>query len=198
LGYVLDHPVDRPARLTRDRARRCPAEARVIVRPVYTLHRRQWLPLTLHETFEFFERPGNLPLITPTWLGFCLLTPEPIVMTRGLLIDYQVRVLGIRSHWRSLISEYNPPHGFRDVQVIGPYRLWDHRHRFWRENGGTAIEDFVVYEAPLGPIGALMNRLVIERQLRDIFDYRHRRIEELLLGNASRSWSQAGVVAGAA
>ena len=171
----------------------------MIVRPVYTLHRRQWLPLALHETFEFFERPGNLPLITPPWLGFRLLTPEPIVMMRGLLIDYQVRILGIRSHWRSLISEYDPPHGFRDVQVIGPYRLWDHRHRFWRDKGGTAIEDFVVYEAPFGLIGALMNRLVIERQLRDIFDYRHRRIEEeLLLGDASRPAREAGVAEGAA
>jgi len=170
----------------------------MIVRPVCTLHRRQWLPLRLQETFEFFERPRNLPLITPPRLGLRLLTPEPITMMRGLLIDYQVRVLGIRSHWRSLISEYDPPHAFRDVQVIGPYRLWDHRHRFWRENGGTAIEDFVVYEAPFGPIGALMNRLVIERQLRDIFDYRQRRIKELLLRGASSSSREAGMVAGAA
>jgi ligand-binding SRPBCC domain-containing protein len=178
--------------------RRFPEEARMFVRPVYTLHRRHWLPLTLHETFEFFERPRNLPLITPPRLGFRILTPEPIAMTRGLLIDYQVRVLGIPNHWRSLISEYDPPHAFRDVQVIGPYRLWDHRHRFWRDNGGTAIEDFVVYEPPFGPIGALMNWLVIERQLREIFDYRHRRIEELLLGGAARARPEAGVVPGAA
>jgi hypothetical protein len=169
----------------------------MVVRPVYTLHRWQWLPLTLHQTFEFFERPQNLPLITPPELGFRILTLEPIIMARGLLIDCQVRVLGIRSHWRSLISEYDPPHAFRDVQVIGPYRLWDHRHRFWQDNGGTAIEDFVVYEAPFGPIGALMNRLLIARQLRDIFNYRHCRIEELLVKGAARPRPEAGVVAGA-
>ena len=55
----------------------------MFVRPVYTLHRRHWLPLTLHETFEFFERPRNLPLITPPRLGFRILTPEPIAMTFG-------------------------------------------------------------------------------------------------------------------
>ena len=153
----------------------------MIGRPVYTLHRRHWVPRALPETFEFFEQPRNLPLITPPWLDFRILTPGPIVMARGLTIDYHVRVLGMRTHWRSLISEYDPPRSFRDVQVIGVYRLWDHRHRFWRENEGTVIEDVVVYEPPYGPLGALANRLFIDRQLRDIFDYRRRRIEELLL-----------------
>jgi len=101
-------------------------------------------------------------------------------------------VMGMRTHWRSLISEYDPPHSFRDVQVIGVYRLWDHRHRFWRENGGTVIEDFVVYEPPFGLIGALLNRLLIDRQLRDIFEYRRRRIEELLLGGIARRRSEPG------
>lgn len=155
-------------------------------RPVYTLNRRHWVPRTLDETFEFFERPHNLPLITPSWLDFRILTPEPITMARGLTIDYRVRLLGMRIHWRSLISEYDPPHAFRDIQTIGAYRRWDHRHRFWREDGGTVIEDVVVYEPPLGPAGALMHRLFIKKQLRDIFDYRRRRIDELLLGDAAR------------
>ena len=152
----------------------------MILRPVYTLHRRQKLSRGLHETFELFERPQNLPRITPPSLDFRILTPEPIAMARGLLIDYRVRVMGVPTHWRSLISEYDPPHGFRDVQVIGPYRLWDHRHRFWREGGGTVIEDFVVYEPPFGPLGALVHRLAIRRQLEAIFDFRRRRIDELL------------------
>jgi ligand-binding SRPBCC domain-containing protein len=148
--------------------------------PVRTLYRRQWVPRTLHDTFAFFERPQNLARITPPWLGFRTLTPEPIRMARGLTLDYTVRVLGVRSHWRSLISEYDPPASFRDVQVIGPYRLWDHRHRFWREDGGTAIEDFVVYELPLGPLGVLVDRLTVRRQLDAIFDYRRAQIEALL------------------
>jgi ligand-binding SRPBCC domain-containing protein len=152
----------------------------VIFRPVYTLHRCAWVPSGLHETFEFFERPQNLARITPPWLGFRILTPEPIVMARGLTIDYRVRVLGMPSHWRSLISEYDPPNSFRDLQVIGPYRLWDHRHRFRREQGGTVIEDFVVYELPLGPLGLVLNRLAVRRQLDAIFDYRQAQIDALL------------------
>ena len=157
----------------------------MIARSVYTLHRRQWLPRRLHETFEFFERPENLSRITPPWLRFRVLTPDPIHMRRGLTIDYHVRVLGMTTHWRSRISEYDPPFSFRDEQVIGPYRLWDHRHRFWRENGGTVVEDFVVYGPPLGPIGALLDRLVVRRQLGDIFDFRGREIERLLVPGQS-------------
>jgi ligand-binding SRPBCC domain-containing protein len=152
----------------------------MVWRPVYTLHRVQRLRRGLHETFELFERPENLPRITPPWLDLRILTPGPIAMARGLVIDYRVRVMGVRTHWRSLISEYDPPHAFRDVQVIGPYRLWDHRHRFRRDGGGTLIEDFVVYQPPLGPLGALLHRLSIRRQLEAIFEFRRRRVEQLL------------------
>ena len=154
---------------------------------VRTLYRRHWIPQGLHATFEFFERPENLARITPPWLGFRILTPQPIRMGRGVTIDYTVRVLGIPSHWRSLITEYDAPHSFRDVQVIGPYRRWDHRHRFWPEHGGTVIEDFVVYALPLGPLGPLVNRLTVRRQLDAIFDFRRAQIAILLAGTACAS-----------
>jgi ligand-binding SRPBCC domain-containing protein len=150
------------------------------------LGRQQRVPLPLEATFEFFARPENLALITPSWLGLRLLTPAPITMAAGLTLDYRVLVLGVPRPWRSLIEEYDPPHGFRDVQVIGPYRLWDHRHRFRREPGGTLIEDLVAYEPPLGPLGVLLDHLVIRRRLQQIFDYRRQRIEALLLGARGR------------
>jgi ligand-binding SRPBCC domain-containing protein len=149
-----------------------------------TLYRKQRLPIPPAETFAFFERPENLALITPPWLGFRLLTPPPIAMRAGLTLDYRVRVLGVPWRWRSLIQEYDPPHGFRDVQLIGPYRLWDHRHRFRPERSGTLVEDLVVYEPPLGRLGTLLDRFVIRRRLQEIFEYRRRRIQALLLSDA--------------
>ena len=157
----------------------------MILQPVYALRRRQWVPRPLAETFAFFEEPRNLPRITPPWLDFQILTPEPFVMAQNLVLDYHVRVLGVGTRWRSLISEYEPPHRFRDVQIAGVYRLWEHCHCFRKEGHGTAIEDEVLYAPPLGRLGALMNRLFIDRQLREIFDYRHRRIDELLVGTSA-------------
>jgi len=157
----------------------------MILQPVYALRRRQWVPRPLAETFAFFAEPRNLPRITPPWLGFRILTPEPIVMAQNLVLDYHVRVLGVGTRWRSLIREYEPPHRFRDVQIAGVYRLWEHCHCFRKEGHGTSIEDEVLYAPPLGPLGALMNWLFVGRQLREIFDYRHRRIDELLVGTSA-------------
>jgi hypothetical protein len=151
--------------------------------PTYRLERQQWLPLPPDAVFPFFERPENLARITPPWLDFRIRTPSPIVMAPAVTIDYTIRVLGVRTAWRSLIAEYDPPNGFRDVQLIGPYRFWDHRHRFRAERGGTTVEDEVLYQLPGGPIGRLAHALLVRRRLVAIFDFRRERIEALLLGN---------------
>jgi ligand-binding SRPBCC domain-containing protein len=158
-----------------------------LARAVRTLHRQQRVPRPLETVFDFFEHPENLPLITPPWLGLRLRMPGPLTMRAGLVIDYDVRVLGWTTRWRSLIAEYDPPYGFRDVEVIGPYRSWDHLHRFRREEGGTAIEDLVVYQPPLGPLAGLLDVLVIRRQLAAIFEYRRQRIEALFGAGAAAS-----------
>ncbi len=151
----------------------------------YSLYRRQWLPIPLEEAFAFFERPENLARITPPWLGFQMRTAEPVTMAEGVFLDYTIRVLGLPVRWRSRILEYDPPHGFRDAQVVGPYRRWDHRHRFWAEAGGTVVEDRVEYALPFGIFGRGAHWLFVGRQLAAIFDYRQRRIEELLVQPAA-------------
>jgi len=156
------------------------------------LERRQWLPLALDQTFAFFAEPENLPRITPPWLGFRILTPRPLRMARGLRIDYRVRVLGVPVRWRSLISVYDPPHRFCDVQLAGPYRRWEHTHRFQAEGGGTLVHDRVVYDPPLGPLGGALDALLIRRQLDAIFGYRRERIAALLAPGQERVGTSDG------
>src|SRR5262244_1474578 len=150
--------------------------------PVYALRRRQWVPRRLAETFAFFEDPRNLPASRRRGLAS---ESSPRSPTSWRRISCWTIACGCSAWARAgarLISEYEPPYRFRDVQIAGVYRLWDHCHRFRAEGHGTVIEDEVLYTPPLGPLGALMNRLFIDRQLREIFDYRHRRIDELLGG----------------
>lgn len=154
----------------------------MLTRSECVLERRQWLPLQLERAFGFFADPGNLARITPPWLGFRILTPLPVTMALGLRLDYRVRVLGIPMRWRSLISVYEPPLVFRDVQLSGPYRRWEHTHRFREVDGGTLVLDRVVYEMPLGPVGALVHAALVRRRLEQIFDYRQERIAALLIG----------------
>ncbi len=136
------------------------------------IHHSQLINKKVQEVFSFFENPANLAKITPPELGFQILTPAPVEMGKGSLIDYTVRVMGVPVRWTSLIAEYDPPHKFVDIQLKGPYSFWHHAHLFKEHPGGTLIEDVVHYCLPFGIAGQLVNRLVVGRQLRSIFDYR--------------------------
>ncbi|RIK68332.1 MAG: CDP-paratose 2-epimerase [Planctomycetota bacterium] len=144
---------------------------------LYTLATDQWLERPIDEVFAFFADAMNLEAITPPWLRFSILTPPPIDMRVGRLIDYKLRLRGIPIRWQSEITAWEPPHRFVDEQRRGPYRIWIHEHTFAPDRGGTRVRDRVQYAVPGG---ALVRRFLVAPQLREIFDYRARRIAELL------------------
>ena len=129
-----------------------------------------WLPQKRTTVFSFFADPRNLEDLTPRWLHFKILTPMPLQMKSGVLIDYRLRLYGIPLHWQSEISVWQPPHRFVDRQIRRPYRVWIHEHTFAEHRGGTLVGDTVEYAAPGG---ILVHKLFIARDLRKIFAYRH-------------------------
>lgn len=145
----------------------------------YTLHREQFVGRPLEEVFAFFSRPENLARITPASMGFEIITPSPIEMRAGALIDYTVKTWGIPVRWTTLIAEFVPPLRFVDVQLKGPYSFWHHTHRFEAVAEGTRITDEVRYALPFGPIGRLAHALIVKRQLERIFRHREVVIEHL-------------------
>jgi ligand-binding SRPBCC domain-containing protein len=146
----------------------------------YSLQRELWVPHSLASVFDFFSRAENLERITPPWMRFRIVTPTPIAMKQGATIAYALRVRGIPLRWLTEIERWNPPHEFVDVQAKGPYKVWRHTHRFSAVAGGTLIEDSVEYALPFGPLGRLVHRLQIARDLSQIFDYRAQRVQTLL------------------
>lgn len=146
----------------------------------FTLERTQLIPQPLREVFPFFSDAKNLEAITPAFLQFKILTPGPIAMQAGTLIDYRIRLLGIPMYWRTQIETFDPPRRFTDVQIHGPYRLWHHTHEFLETASGTLMTDFVRYQMPLGPLGTLVHALWTRRTLERIFDYRFQKVAELL------------------
>jgi len=143
----------------------------------FTLETELWLPRPRDEVFSFFAEARNLESLTPAWLKFEVLTPAPIAMRPGTLIDYRIRVHGLPIRWRTEIAEWDPPHQFVDVQLRGPYTLWHHTHTFMERDGGTLCLDCVRYR-PRG--GALINWLFVRRDVERIFHYRQQRMQELL------------------
>ncbi|MFT5286199.1 MAG: ligand-binding SRPBCC domain-containing protein [Planctomycetota bacterium] len=146
-------------------------------KPALTLWREQLVRRSLEDVFGFFSAPQNLEALTPSWLRFRVLGSSSPVMKAGTTIDYRLRVHGIPIRWRSLISAWEPPFGFVDEQVRGPYRSWVHRHSFRETEEGVVVTDYVEY-AVLG--GALIDRLFVGRDLRRIFDHRYETLAKLL------------------
>lgn len=139
---------------------------------INTLTRQQFVPAPPEKVFGFFSRPENLAHLTPPDLGFVILTPGPIEMKQGALIDYTIRLLGIPVRWTTLITSYAHGRSFVDEQLKGPYSFWRHSHFFEAAPGGTIVSDEIRYALPFGPAGGLIHRLAVRSRLAAIFDYR--------------------------
>lgn len=141
------------------------------------LERTQVVPRPRSEVFAFFADAANLEALTPKFLSFHILTPLPIEMKAGALIEYQLSLYRVPIRWKTLIEVFEPETRFVDVQLRGPYRTWRHLHTFRDHAEGTEIIDEVDYALPLRPFSAIALPLV-KRQLRAIFDFRARAVAE--------------------
>jgi len=143
----------------------------------FRLQREQMIAQPIDRVFSFFANAENLELLTPQWLNFEILTPPPIAMHVGAIIQYRLRVHGLPVHWTTAICDWNPPFEFVDVQLKGPYRLWHHRHRFESLGQQTRMTDEVTYRLPCGWLGYAAHGLFVKGDLRRIFDFRAEVIE---------------------
>jgi hypothetical protein len=152
---------------------------RVVPAPAFELERSQVVPRDLDDTFAFFADPWNLEAITPPWLRFRILE-APRALRRGSRLRYRLRLFGVPVAWWTEISDWRPPRTFTDTLIAGPYRLWVHTHRFAPVQGGTELYDHVRYRVPGGPLAPAVHVVLVRRWLDGIFDFRARRLAELL------------------
>ena len=150
------------------------------MRDVHELTTWQWLPRPRPEVFAFFSDARNLQRITPAFLHFEVLTPGPIEMRAGALIDYRLTLRGIPLRWRSEITVWEPPQRFADIQLRGPYAEWVHTHTFEEEDGGTLVRDSVRYRL-WGPgfLTGTVNKVLVAPETKRIFEFRHHALEEI-------------------
>ncbi len=135
------------------------------------------VPRPIEDVFAFFADAANLEALTPPFLNFRILTPLPVAMRAGTLIDYRIRLHGVPIRWRTRITAWEPPFGFIDEQVRGPYTLWRHEHTFEPAADGTICRDRVEYAHLAGPVG---ERLMVRPNLDRVFRYRRGAILRLL------------------
>lgn len=150
---------------------------------MYNLYREQIINKPLQEIFAFFEKPENLEVITPKWMKFKIKTPSPLIMKVGAEFDYRIDLMKIPLKWKTIITEYEPPYKFVDVQRKGPYKKWIHTHTFEAIGDKTKITDNVDYEIPAGILGSILKKIYIGKTLKAIFDFRETTINRMFNSN---------------
>ncbi len=140
---------------------------------IYKLERRQFVPITIDQAWNFFSSPKNLKKITPDYLGFEITSEEQDEMYAGMIITYIVKpLLGIPLRWMTEIKHVQEPNFFVDEQRVGPYKIWHHEHHFKEVDGGVDMKDIIHYAMPLGILGRIAHSIQVKKQLNQIFDYR--------------------------
>ena len=149
---------------------------------MYQLKTKQFVKTDMATCWDFFSDPKNLSKITPQSMGFIVRTELPDKMYEGLMIEYTVSpMLGIPMNWITEIKTVKNHSFFVDEQRKGPYRIWHHEHHFKEVEGGVEMTDIVSYELPLGFLGRLMHPILVKNKLKEIFDYRRQKVDELFV-----------------
>lgn len=147
---------------------------------VYRLHSKQNLPISLEEAWDFLSDPKNLKTITPDYMSFDILTEDLGKMYPGQIIQYIVTpIFKIKTHWVTEITQVKHLHYFVDEQRFGPYSMWHHKHFIREIPGGVEMEDIIDYKIPLGFLGRLMYPILVKPKLKEIFEYRTKKLTEL-------------------
>ncbi|MDO7173215.1 SRPBCC family protein [Mariniflexile sp. AS56] len=147
---------------------------------IYTLHKKQKLPITIDKAWEFLSDPKNLKTITPSYMGFNIMSGADRPMYAGQIIQYIVTpVLGIKTKWVTEITHIKHKQYFVDEQRFGPYALWHHKHFIKEIDCGVEMEDIIDYKIPLGFLGQLAHPFLVKPKLEEIFNYRTEKLETL-------------------
>ena len=147
---------------------------------IYTLHKKQNLPISLEEAWNFLSNPKNLKIITPDYMSFDMISKTDRPLYTGQILQYIVTpLLGIKTKWVSEITHIEDKKYFVDEQLYGPYSLWHHKHFIKEIDGGVEMEDIIDYKIPLGFLGQLVHPFLVKPKLDEIFNYRQQKLIEL-------------------
>ncbi len=147
---------------------------------LYGINRSQILPVSLEKAWQFFSSPINLPIITPPWLNLKVTREVAEPMFPGMIICFKLTpFFGVPLTWITEITHVNAPFYFVDEQRFGPYRFWHHQHHFSQVKGGVEIVDTVSYALRLGPVGSLLHAVYIGNKLKQIFDFRQKKLKQM-------------------
>ena len=149
---------------------------------LHTIETKQFIKSDLATVWEFMSSPKNLARITPVHMNFRIIGDEAKLekMYPGQIIEYYISpMFKLKMHWVTEITHVQHLSYFVDEQRKGPYSLWHHKHFLTEVKGGVEMKDIVHYKLPFGILGKLANALIVKKQLKEIFDFRYNKLNEI-------------------
>lgn len=135
--------------------------------------RRVELPVEAKSAFAWHEREGALDRLIPPWEQVQVASRSDGVKD-GARVELVNRLGILRLRWIAEHCDYRPPEQFRDIQLSGPFALWEHTHRFEPGPSDCAtLEDEVHYRLPGGVLGRLLGNQYVRNRIDRMFKYRH-------------------------
>ncbi len=136
--------------------------------------RKTKIPAPAEILFRWHAEPGALERLSPPWEPVEVIERAPGVRNgdRGAL---RVRMGPLRLRWVFEHRNYIEGRQFQDVQISGPFKHWEHTHRFTPDGPDACwLEDEIEYEFRLGALGRLFAGRMVRKKLERLFEYRHR------------------------
>jgi hypothetical protein len=132
------------------------------------------VPATPQALFAFHSDPRNLTEVMPPTLKLVKLTTDGLA-EEGRLIELHCRDLWvIPMHWTCRWRTVAPPHLLVDEIVKGPFRVFQHEHRFEPINEhSTLMRDRISYAWGHNWWGRLVSETFVRGYLHALFAYRH-------------------------
>ncbi|CAM4095995.1 SRPBCC family protein [Flavobacterium antarcticum] len=147
---------------------------------IYSKSSKQNIPISIDEAWAFLSNPRNLKEITPSYMGFNIISGADRAMYPGQLIQYIVTpIMGIKAKWVTEITHVEHKKYFVDEQRFGPYAFWHHKHFIREIPGGVEMEDIIDYKVPMGILGQLVHPFLVQPKLDEIFEYKRKKLIEL-------------------
>jgi ligand-binding SRPBCC domain-containing protein len=98
------------------------------------------------------------------------------LISLGQEVTWRAWHFGVPIRMTSRITEMQAPFYFVDEQAKGPFRRFRHVHEFTEDSGGTVMVERIEFEAPFGPIGRLVEKLVLARYLQELIGQRNQHL----------------------
>jgi len=137
-----------------------------------TFSKRSRIGASAEAVYRWHAEPGALERLTPPGERMRIVSRTGGIED-GARVTFRVGPLGLV--WVAEHRDTIPGRQFRDVQIRGPFRHWEHVHRFLADGPDACfLLDEITYEFPLGWLGRLIAGKYVRRKLERLFEWRHR------------------------